>query len=58
LTDRNTGPDDWVFLTEKGDNPRWANNAWDHIRPVLAKLGMAWVNYQVIRRNAVSLVKA
>ena len=56
---RNTSPDDWVFPSENGKTPLWANNAWyDKIRPALTTLGMAWVNYQVLRRSAVSLLNA
>jgi integrase len=56
---RNTSPDAWVFPSETGRTPLWANNAWyDTIRPTLTKLGMGWVNYQVLRRSAVSLLNA
>jgi len=55
----NTNPDAWVFPSEKGTTPLWANNAWyDKIRPTLTPLGMAWVNYQVLRRSAVTLLNA
>jgi hypothetical protein len=37
--------------------PLWANNAWyDKTRPTLAKVGLGWVNYQVLRRSAVTLL--
>ena len=56
---RNTLADAWVFPSENGKTPLWANNAWyDKIRPTLAKLGLAWVNYQVLRRSAVTLLNA
>lgn len=56
---RNTMPDAWVFPSENAKPPLWANNAWyDKIRPTLAKLKLAWVNYQVLRRSAVSLLNA
>jgi integrase len=59
LTSPNTAPDDWVFPSETGKTPLWANNAWyDKIRPVLTKLGLGWTNYQVLRRSAVSLLNA
>jgi integrase len=35
------------------------NNAWyDKIRPTLTKIGLGWVNYQVLRRSAVTLLNA
>lgn len=56
---RNTAPDAWVFPSENGKTPLWANNAWDDkIRPTLNPLGLGWVNYQVLRRSAVSLLNA
>lgn len=55
----NTNPEAWVFPSENGKTPLWANNAWyDKIRPTLQKLGLAWVNYQVLRRSAVTLLNA
>lgn len=55
----NTAPEAWVFPSENGNTPLWANNAWyDKIRPTLAKLGLGWVNYQVLRRSAVTLLNA
>jgi len=56
---RNTSPDAWVFPSENNNTPLWANNAWyDKIRPTISKLGMAWVNYQVLRRTSVTLLNA
>jgi integrase len=56
---RNTQPDAWVFPSENGRTPLWANNAWyDKIRPTLTTLGLGWVNYQVLRRSAVTLLNA
>jgi integrase len=55
----NTAPDAWVFPSETGTTPIWANNVWyDHIRPTLSKLGLGWTNYQVLRRSAVTLLNA
>ncbi len=55
----NNSPNDWVFPSETGKTPLWANNAWyDKIRPTLAKAGLGWVNYQVLRRSAVSLLNS
>jgi integrase len=46
----NNAPDDWVFPSENGKTPLWANNAWhDKIRPTLTKADLGWVNYQVLR---------
>ncbi len=55
----NTLPDGWVFPSENGKTPLWANNAWyDKIRPTLSTIGLGWVNYQVLRRSAVTLLNA
>ena len=55
----NTNPDDWIFPSEKGNTPLWANNAWyDKIRPTLKQLGLGWTNYQVLRRTSVTLLNA
>jgi integrase len=58
-TSKNTSHDAWVFPSENGKTPLWANNAWyDKIRPTLTKLGLGWTNYQVLRRSAVTLLNA
>ena len=45
------------FPSETGKTPLWANNAWyDKIRPNITKLGLDWVNYQVLRRSSVTLL--
>lgn len=55
----NTDAEDWIFPSENGNTPLWANNAWyDKIRPTLEKLTLGWVNYQVLRRTAVTLLNA
>lgn len=55
----NSAPDAWLFPSENGKTPLWANNAWyDKIRPTLSKVGLGWVNYQVLRRSAVTLLNA
>lgn len=55
----NTNPDDWVFPSETGKTPLWANNVlYDKIRPTLSNLGLGWTTYQVLRRSAVSLLNA
>jgi len=54
-----TGPHDWVFASENPKTPLWPTNVWyDKIRPTLKKLGMPWVNYQVLRRSTASLLNA
>lgn len=55
----NTHPEAWVFPSENGKTPLWANNAWyDKIRPTLKNVGLGWVNFQVLRRSAVTLLNA
>jgi hypothetical protein len=37
----------------------WSNSIWyDYIRPALQKIGLGWVNYQVLRRTAVTLLNS
>jgi site-specific recombinase XerD len=53
----NTKPTDWIFPSENAKNPVWPTNVWeDKIRPTLRTLGMTWVNYQVLRRSAATLL--
>jgi len=53
----NTTPDAWMFASENKNAPLWATNLWfDHVRPTLDTLGLSWVNYQVLRRSAASLM--
>jgi integrase len=55
----NTNPDAWIFPSEKGTTPVWANNVlYDHIRPTLTKLGLGWMTYQILRRTAVTLLNS
>lgn len=55
----NTATEAWVFPSENDKTPLWANNVWyDKIRPTLETLGLAWVNYQVLRRSAVTMLNA
>ena len=50
-------PDDWIFPGKRGNKPAWPANLWQlKIRPVLATLELAWVNYQVLRRSTASLM--
>jgi integrase len=53
----NTKPEDWIFPSENPKTPLWPTNVWhDKIRPTLQTLGLSWVNYQVLRRSAASLM--
>jgi integrase len=49
--------EDWVFPSERGKTPISPGNLWRRdIRPVLEKLHLGWVNYQVLRRSCSSLL--
>src|SRR5580658_2394046 len=49
-------PQAWVFPSESLKTPLWRDNAWyRHMRPKLAKVGLAWANFQVMRRTHASL---
>jgi integrase len=51
-------PEDWLFPSEN-DKPLWANTLWyDFIKPALQKIGLGFVNYQVLRRTAVTLLNS
>lgn len=51
-------PEDWLFPSEN-DKPLWANTLWyDCIKPALRTIGLGWVNYQVLRRTAVTLLNS
>jgi len=53
-----TGPDDWVFPSERISTPLSRDNCWRrHFKPVLDKLGLGWVTFQVMRRTHSSLLK-
>jgi len=56
-TSPNTKPEDWIFPSENTKTPLWPTNVWhDKIRPTLKTLKLTWVNYQVLRRSAASLM--
>uniref|UniRef100_Q023G3 Phage integrase family protein n=1 Tax=Solibacter usitatus (strain Ellin6076) TaxID=234267 RepID=Q023G3_SOLUE len=56
-TSPHTASDDWIFPSENGNTPLWPTNVWcDKIRPTLDTLGLAWVNFQVLRRSTASLL--
>jgi hypothetical protein len=51
-------PEDWLFPSEI-QKPLWANTLWyDCIKPALQKIGLGMVNYQVLRRTAVTLLNS
>jgi integrase len=53
----NTKPENWIFPSENGKTPLWPTNVWyDKIRPTLQTLNLSWVNYQVLRRSAATLM--
>ncbi len=53
-----SGPDAWLFPSEKLDTALSTNNAmYRYIRPRLAKVGLGWVNFQVMRGAHASLMR-
>jgi len=49
-------PTAWVFASENAAKPMWPDNVWHrHMKPKLEKLGLAWANFQVMRRTHASL---
>jgi integrase len=54
-----TGPDGWLFPSEKSNAPLAKDNVWRrHIGPKLKAIGLDWVNFQVLRRSHSSLMRA
>jgi integrase len=52
-----TADDAWVFPSEN-KTPLFKENCWRrHILPKLEKVGLAWVNFQVMRRTHATLMK-
>jgi integrase len=50
-------PENWVFPSEHGGTPVSPGNVWRrNINPILQRLGLSWVNYQVLRRSCSSLL--
>jgi integrase len=48
----NPVPDAWVFPSEKGTTPIGTYNCWRRwIKPRLEKIGLGWVNFQVMRKT-------
>ena len=51
-----TDPNAWVFPSENPSKPLWRDNVWyRHMKPNLEKVGLAWANFQVMRRTHASL---
>ncbi len=52
-------PDAWIFPSENPKHPVSLSNVWlRNIRPQLQPQGLGWVNYQVLRRTASSLLRS
>src|SRR5262249_52123461 len=52
-----TGPDGWLFPSERLTTPLDAGNVMErYIRPKLKGVGLAWVDYRVMRRTHSSLM--
>lgn len=46
----------WVFASETGKTPMWRDNLLRrHIRPLLEKVGLGWVDFKVMRRSNATL---
>ena len=53
----NTSANGWVFPSENGKTPLWRDTLWRrNILPRLKQVGLAWVNFQVMRRTHSSLM--
>ena len=53
-----TGPDGWLFPSEKITTPISKDNVWRRrIQPRLKMLGLEWVNFQVMRRTHSTLMR-
>ena len=51
-------PDLWVLPSETLKTPVTKDNCWRrHIQPRLEKVGLGWVNFQVMRRTHDSLMR-
>jgi integrase len=52
------GPEEWVFPSEKRRTPLAKDNCWRRwIAPRLRSVGLAWVNFQVMRSTHASLMR-
>ena len=53
-----TNPDAWVFPSEKLTTPMAKDNCWRRsFLPKLKPVGLAWANFQVMRRTHASLMR-
>ena len=49
-------PDAWLFASKNPANPLWRYNLrHQHMLPKLKRIGLAWANFQVMRRTHASL---
>jgi integrase len=49
-------PEAWVFESENPKKPVWRDNLWyRHMKPRLELIGLAWANFQALRRTHASL---
>jgi integrase len=47
-----TSPDAWVFPSERLTTPLSKDNCWRrHFKPRLERIGLCWVNFQVLRKT-------
>ena len=57
-TSPDSGPDGWLFPSEKLTTPLAKDNAWRrHIGPRLDAIGLGWVNFHILRRSHSSLMR-
>ena len=57
-TSPDTGPDGWLFPSEKITTPLAKDNVWRrHIGPKLQAIGLGWVDFHVLRRSHSSLMR-
>jgi integrase len=49
-------PEAWLFASENPAKPLWRDNVWyRNMKPRLEQIGLAWANFQVLRRTHASL---
>jgi integrase len=52
-----SGPETWVFRSEKEITPLWKDNVWRrHIQPKLQEIGLGWVDFHAMRRTHATLM--
>jgi integrase len=53
-----SGPDGWLFPSEKLTTPLAKDNAWRrYLCPKLDAIGLGWVNFHILRRSHSSLMR-